>query len=125
MGARWLGVVWRSIRRILTIFQRKVKSPTPPELRPAIKLSLDALTKWYSVDRQLNGATPLPIQLMNIDGLPRFVAKQRRLAREIFTCYESCGVTLTACEGADRAGAGAGAIPLFLKGKMERISNIL
>ena len=75
----------RSISRILTIFQRKVKTPPPTELRAAIKPSLEALTKWFYVDRQLNGATPQPVQKMTIDGLPRFVAKQRRLAREFFT----------------------------------------
>ncbi len=100
--ARWLGVVRRSISRILTIFQRKVKTPTPPELLAAIKLSLDALTKWFCVALQLNGAAPLPIQMMTIDGLLHIVAKQRRREREIFTFYESSVAKLTAC----KAGAG-------------------
>ncbi len=61
----------------------------PTEHHATIKLGIVAHAKWFSVDRQRNGATPLPTQMMIIDGLPRFVAKQRRLAREGYTCYQA------------------------------------
>lgn len=60
----------------------------PTELHTAIKLGIDAHAKWFYVARQLDGATPQPVQKMTFDGLLRFVAKQQRLAREVFTCYE-------------------------------------
>jgi hypothetical protein len=41
------------------------------------------------VARQLDGATPQPVQKMDIDGLLHFVAKQQRLASEVHTCYEA------------------------------------
>ena len=56
-----------------------------------IKLGIDAHAKWYYVARQLDGATPQPVQKMDLDGLLHFVAKQQRLAREIHTCYEPSG----------------------------------
>ncbi|NNC87090.1 MAG: hypothetical protein HKN82_01380 [Akkermansiaceae bacterium] len=39
--------------------------------------------------RQLDGATPQPVQKMAFDGLLHFVAKQQGLAREVHTCYEA------------------------------------
>jgi hypothetical protein len=54
-----------------------------------IKLGIDAHAKWFYVARQVDGATPQPVQKMTFDGLLHFVAKQRRLAREVFTCYEA------------------------------------
>lgn len=54
-----------------------------------IKLGIDAHAKWYYVARQLDGATPQPVQKMDLDGLLHFVAKQQRLAREVHTCYEA------------------------------------
>lgn len=38
---------------------------------------------------QIDGATPQPVQKMTFDGLLHFVAKQQRLARVVFTCYEA------------------------------------
>jgi len=61
----------------------------PTELHATIKLGIDAHAKWFYVARQLDGATPQPVQKMTLDGLLRFVAKQQRLAREVFTCYEA------------------------------------
>ena len=52
-----------------------------------IKLGIDAHAKWYYVARQLDGATPQPVQKMDFEGLLRFVAKQQGLAREVHTCY--------------------------------------
>ena len=46
-----------------------------------IKLGIDAHAKWYYVARQLDGATPQPVQKMDLDGLLHFVAKQQRLAQ--------------------------------------------
>ncbi len=60
-----------------------------PVNRPT-KLGIDA-HEWFYVARQLDGATPQPVQRMNFDGLLRFVAKQQGLAREVLTCYESSG----------------------------------
>ncbi len=56
-----------------------------------IKLGIDAHSKWYYVARQLDGATPQPVQKMEIDGLLHFVSKQQGLSREVHTCYESSG----------------------------------
>jgi transposase len=54
-----------------------------------IKLGIDAHAKWYYVARQLDGATPQPVQKMEIDGLLHFVAKQQVPTREVHTCYEA------------------------------------
>jgi len=61
----------------------------PTETCQSIKLGIDAHAKWFYVGRQLDGATPQPVQKMTFDGLLCFVAKQQRLAREVFTCYEA------------------------------------
>jgi hypothetical protein len=63
----------------------------PTEAHATIKLGIDAHAKWFYVTRQLDGSTPQPVQKMTFDGLLRFVAKQQRLARQVFTCYESSG----------------------------------
>ena len=47
---------------------------TPTENYESIKLGIDAHAKWYYVARQLDGATPQPVQKMDIDGLLHFVA---------------------------------------------------
>ena len=39
--------------------------------------------------RLVDGATPQPVQKMDLDGLLHFVARQQRLAREVRTCYEA------------------------------------
>jgi hypothetical protein len=39
--------------------------------------------------RQLDGATPQPVQKMTFDGLLHFVAKQQGLACQVFTYYEA------------------------------------
>ncbi len=54
-----------------------------------IKLGIDAHAKWYYVARQLDGATPQPVQKMDFDALLHFVAKQQDLAGEVRTCYEA------------------------------------
>jgi hypothetical protein len=38
---------------------------------------------------QIDGATPQPDQKMTLDGLLHLEAKQKRLAREVFTCHEA------------------------------------
>ena len=55
----------------------------------SIKLGIDAHAKWYYVVRQLDGATPQPLQKMDFEGLLHFVARQKRMAREVHTCYEA------------------------------------
>ncbi len=62
---------------------------TSTKSHATIKLGIDAHAKWYYVARQLDGATPQPVQKMDLDGLLHFVAKQQRLAREVHTCYEA------------------------------------
>jgi hypothetical protein len=54
----------------------------PTESCETIKLGIDAHAKWYYVGRQVDGATPQPVQRMTLEGLLHFVAKQTRLARE-------------------------------------------
>ncbi len=54
-----------------------------------IKLGIDAHSKWYYVARQLDSATPQPVQKMELDGLLHFVANQQKLAGEVHTCYEA------------------------------------
>ena len=67
----------------------KNTTETITETCTTIKSGIDAHAKWYYVARQLDGATPQPVQKMTLDGLLHFVAKQKRLAREVFTCYEA------------------------------------
>ena len=43
----------------------------------SIKLGIDAHAKWYYVGRQVDGATPQPVQKMTFERLLHFVAKQR------------------------------------------------
>ena len=54
-----------------------------------IKLGIDAHSKWYYMARQLDSATPQPVQKMELDGLLHFVANQQKLAGEVHTCYEA------------------------------------
>ena len=72
----------------LTIAMKHHKITTT-ESYDTIKLGIDAHAKWYYVARQLDGATPQPVQKTDIDGLLHFVAKQQGLAREVHTCYET------------------------------------
>lgn len=85
--------------------------PNPTETHETIKLGIDAHAKWYYVGRQVDGATPQPVQKMSYEGLLRFVAKQKRLAREVYTCYEAYeaikGQTFYACGGIHRFREGA------------------
>jgi hypothetical protein len=62
---------------------------TNTESYESIKLGIDAHAKWYYVARQLDGATPQPVQKMDFEGLQHFVARQKRMAREVHTCYEA------------------------------------
>lgn len=55
----------------------------------SIKLGIDAHAKFYYVARQIDGATPQPVQKFNYEGLLRFVARQQKLAIEVYTCYEA------------------------------------
>ncbi len=73
---------------ILTTMQNQTESNStePPA---TIKLGIDAHAKWYYVARQVDGATPQPVQKMTFDGLLHFIAKQQRIAGEVFTCYEA------------------------------------
>ena len=52
----------------------------PTNTSETIKLGIDAHAKWFYVARQLDGATPQPVQKMTFEGLLHFVARQDRLA---------------------------------------------
>lgn len=62
---------------------------TNTETYESIKLGIDAQAKWYYVARQSDGATPQPVQKMDYEGLLHFVARQKRMAREVHTCCEA------------------------------------
>ena len=64
----------------------KTTTETNTKSYATIKLGIDAHSKWYYVARQLDGATPQPVQKMEIDGLLHFVAKQQGLTREVHNC---------------------------------------
>ena len=61
----------------------------PSELHATIKLGIDAHAKWIYVGRQLDGATPQPVQKMTFDGLLRFVAKRQKPCTQVLSCYEA------------------------------------
>jgi hypothetical protein len=46
----------------------KTNETTSTKSYETIKLGIDAHAKWYYVARQLDGATPQPVQKMDIDG---------------------------------------------------------
>ena len=58
----------------------------------AIKLGIDAHAKYYLVSRQVDGATPQPVQKMTYDELLLFVVKQQKLTNKVVTCYEAGAV---------------------------------
>ncbi len=65
---------------------------TSPQASPsceAIKLGIDAHAKCYWVSRQVDGATPQPVQKMTYDELLLFVVKQQKLTGKVVTCYEA------------------------------------
>lgn len=67
----------------------KLQKFTPTETYETIKLGIAAHAKWYYVARQLDGATPQPVQKIDFEGLLHFVAMQKRMAREVHACYEA------------------------------------
>jgi hypothetical protein len=52
----------------------KTNETTSTKSYDTIKLGIDAHAKWYYLARQLDWATPQPVQKMEIDGLLHFVA---------------------------------------------------
>jgi len=55
----------------------------------SVKLGIDAHAKYYWVSRQLDGATPQPVQKMTYEELLLFVVKQQKLTPNLVTCYEA------------------------------------
>jgi hypothetical protein len=55
----------------------------------SIKLGIDAHAQYYWVSRQVDGATPQPVQKMTCDELMLFVVKQQKLTRNVLTCDEA------------------------------------
>ena len=47
-----------------------ITEPHPTELHATIKLGIDAHAKWFYVARQLDGATPQPVQKMTLKPPP-------------------------------------------------------
>jgi hypothetical protein len=70
--------------KLTTTMTNKLQ-PDSTEQFETIKLGIDAHAKWYYVARQVDGATPQPVQKMGLPGLLRFVAKQKRMCRELYT----------------------------------------
>jgi hypothetical protein len=65
---------------------------TPSQSSPsydAIKLGIDAHAKYHWVSRQVDGATPQPVQKMTYDELLLFVVKQQKLTKKVVPCYEA------------------------------------
>jgi hypothetical protein len=54
-----------------------------------IKLGIDAYAQYYWVSRQVDGATPQPVQKMTYDEFMLFVIKQQKLTRNVVTCSEA------------------------------------
>ena len=55
----------------------------------SIKLGVDAHAQYYWVSRQVDGATPQPVQKMTYDELMLFVVKKQKLIGNVVTCYEA------------------------------------
>ena len=69
-----------------------MKTSTPSQSSPsyeAIKLGIDAHAKYYWVSRQVDGATPQPVQKITYDELLPFVVKQQKLTNKVVTCDEA------------------------------------
>ncbi len=64
-------------------------TPNSSEQYETIKLGIDAHAKWYYVSRQVDGATPQPVQKMTFEELLLFVARQQKLAGKVYPCYET------------------------------------
>ena len=74
----------KAIKLTTVMNEKKAESS---QFYETIKLGIDAHAKWYYVARQLDGATPQPVQKMDLERLLHFVAKQQKLAGEVHTCY--------------------------------------
>jgi hypothetical protein len=59
----------------------------PTESHASIKPGIDAHAKSFYVARQLDGATPQPVQKMSFEGLLRFAAKQQ--CRQIYPSFSA------------------------------------
>ena len=83
-----MGLLGRGRTANLTTVMKHYKNSNT-ESYESIKLGIDVHAKWYYVARQLDGATPQPVQKMDLEGLLRFVARQKQMARQVHTCYEA------------------------------------
>ena len=63
----------------------KTKS-NPTDTFETIKLRIDDHAKWFYVARQLDDATPQPVQKITFEALLHFEARQQRLAGMAYTC---------------------------------------
>ena len=65
-------------------------NPSPSTVScESIKLGIAAHAKYYWVSRQVDGATPQPVQKKTYEELMLFVVKQRKLTRNVVTCFEA------------------------------------
>ena len=53
-------------------------TPNSSEQYETIKLGIDAHAQWYHVSRQVDGATPQPVQKMTFEELLLFVGRQQK-----------------------------------------------
>jgi hypothetical protein len=62
------------------------KQSTASPSHEVIKLGIDAHAKYYWVSRQVDDATPQPVQKMTYDELLLFVVKQQKLTTKVVNC---------------------------------------
>jgi transposase len=55
----------------------------------AIKLGIDVHARQYVVVRQIDHATPQPVQRFTPEEFPKWVAKQQQLGEKVYACYEA------------------------------------
>jgi transposase len=67
----------------------KIQDKGIEETVESIKLGIDVHARFCVVSRQVDGATPQPLQKMNEGQLLVFAKKQLKKAKKVYTCYEA------------------------------------
>ena len=65
----------------------KIQEKGIVETVESIKLGIDVHARFCVVSRQVDGATPQPLQKMNEGQLLVFVKKQMKQAKKVYTSY--------------------------------------
>ena len=55
----------------------------------SIELGIDAHAQYYWVSRQVDGATPQPVQKMTYAELMLFMVKEQKFTRKVVSCYDA------------------------------------